>query len=66
VFGIGVGGCLELTLVVVWNCSWCFFGIVVDGYEWTLLVVWNERWWLFGIVVGGCLELTLVVFWNCR
>ena len=52
-FGIDVGGCLELTLVVVWNCS-CWL------LELSLLVM-NGRWWFFGIVVDGCLEWTLVV-----
>jgi hypothetical protein len=38
-----VGGCLELALVVVWNCRWWLLGIVVVGYEWTLMVFWNCR-----------------------
>jgi hypothetical protein len=42
-FGIVVGGCLELTLVVVWNWRWWLLGIVVVGYEWTLMVFWNCR-----------------------
>ena len=43
-FGIVVGGCLELSLVVVWNCSCWLLGIVVVGYEWTLLVMNGPCW----------------------
>ena len=42
-FGIGVGGCLELTLVVVWNCRWWLFGIVVVGCLELSLLVMNGR-----------------------
>ena len=64
-FGIVIDGCLELSLVVVWNCRWWLLGMGVVGcLELSFVVVWNCRWWLLGIVVGGCLEWTLVVVWN--
>ena len=60
-FGMDVGGCLELSFVVVWNGRWWLFGIVVGGcLELSLVVVWNCSCWLLGIVVVGY-EWTLLV-----
>ena len=54
-FGNHNDNCLELSLVVVWNCRSWLFGMDVGGcleFQTTTNVV------------GGCLEPTLVVVWN--
>jgi hypothetical protein len=56
-FGIVIDGCLELSLMVVWNCRWRLFGMDIGGCLELLLVVRNERWYL---------ELSLVDVWNGR